>query len=234
MIRRLFALLMICVLALSGLAGIMPAAAQAGVTVNIRTVDASTGEPILSACFVLKDFSNTGCDENADGLIRYEGVPAGDYIVDQVQPAAGYVTVHDIPISVKASPATQTFTIRLDRVEANQAPSSNDQVTLYIRTIDASNQFALTQVCYQLQDFSNAGCDDNGDGRVAFEGLKDGQEFTVVQTSRPDGYLPVGAFPVTVVNDGGQQTVDVVMSQDRSTTDTVDVSVVPYDAATGR
>src|SRR6476619_3787909 len=106
MIRRLSVLVMICVLALSGVAGIAPAAAQAGVTVNIRAIDAQTGESILSACFVLVDFSNIGCDENADGLIRYEGVPAGDYLVDQVQPAAGYVTVHDIPITVKASPAT--------------------------------------------------------------------------------------------------------------------------------
>jgi len=234
MIQRLFALLMICVLALSGLAGITPASAQTGVTVNIRTVDATTGDPILSACFVIKDFSNTGCDENGDGLIRYEGVPAGDYLVDQVQPAAGYVTVHDVAITVKPSPATQTFTIRLEPVSGgNSSTSSSGDVTLYVRTIDASNQFAITDVCYVLQDFSNEGCDDNGDGRVAFDGLKDGQELTVVQTSRPDGYLPVGDFPVTIVNDGGQQTVDVVMSQDRSTTDTVDVSVVPYDAATG-
>ena len=223
MFRRLSTLLMICALALSGLAGIMPAAAQSAVTVNIRTIDAQTGESILSACFVLVDFSNIGCDENADGLIRYEGVPAGDYLVDQVQPAAGYVTVHDIPITVKASPATQTFTIRLDRVQQDAAPASNGDVTLFVRTIDASTQEALTQVCYQLLDFSNVGCDDNQDGRVAFEGLRDGQEFTVVQTARPDGYLPVGAFPVTIVNDGGQQTVDVPMSGDRSTSDTVNI-----------
>ena len=143
------------------------------------------------------------------------------------------MTVHDIPITVKASPATQTFTIQLNPVESSQASASSGDVTLFIRTIDASNQFAITDVCYVLQDFSNEGCDDNGDGRVAFEGLKDGQALTVVQTSRPDGYLPVGDFPITIVNDGGQQTVDVVMSEDRSTTDTVDVSVVPYDAATG-
>ena len=67
MIRRLSALVMICALALSGLAGIVPAAAQTGITVNIRTVDAQTGESIRSACFVLVDFSNTGCDENGDG-----------------------------------------------------------------------------------------------------------------------------------------------------------------------
>jgi hypothetical protein len=233
MFRRLSALVMICALALSGLAGMLPAAAQTGVTVNIRTVDAQTGESILSACFVLVDFSNIGCDENADGLIRYEGVPAGDYLVDQVQPAAGYVTVHDIPITVKASPATQTFTIRLDRVQQNAAPASDGDVTLYIRTIDASSQAAITDVCYVLQSFSNEGCDDNGDGRVSFEGLHDGDNFTVVQTRRPNGYLPVGDFSITIVNDGGEQTIDVVMSTDRATTDTVNVSVVPYDAATG-
>ena len=87
MIRWLSALMMICALTIGGMPVVQSVAAQAGgVTINIRTVDADTGDSITSACFVLQDFSNVGCDENGDGLIRYEGVPAGDYLVDQVQP----------------------------------------------------------------------------------------------------------------------------------------------------
>lgn len=233
MFRRLTALLTICALALTGLAGFVPAAAQSGVTVFIRPVDAETGDSITDACFVLVDFSNEGCDENGDGQISYEGVPAGEYVVSQTRDASGYQHADDITIDVRSNPAEQRFTVRLNRIAGATTDSPNEDVTLFIRTIDASTQEALTQVCYQLLDFSNIGCDDNQDGRVAFEGLRDGQEFTVMQTARPDGYLPVGAFPVTIANDGGQQTVDVPMSGDRSTSDTVNISVVPYDAATG-
>ena len=99
------------------------------------------------------DFSKIGCDENGDGLIRYEGVPAGDYLVDQVQPAAGYVTVHDIPITVAASPATQTFTIRLDPVGGGKSQaSSGERRDRFTSTHRGSNQFAITDVCYVLVD----------------------------------------------------------------------------------
>jgi uncharacterized surface anchored protein len=210
--------------------------AQSGVTVNIRTLDAQTGESIRSACYVLVDFSNIGCDDNADGLIRYEGVPTGDYLVDQVQPVAGYVTVHNVPITVAPSPGTQTVTIRLERVSGNNvsAQESGNGVTVFVHTIDGANQNAITDVCYVLVDASNEGCDDNGDGRVEFDGIAPGANYTVHQTSRPDGYLPVGDFPIFVNMEDAQQSFDVVMSEDRSTSDTVDISVVPYDGASGK
>ena len=233
MFRRLNALLMICALALSGLAGLMPAAAQSGATVFIRPVDAETGESITDACFVLVDFSKEGCDENGDGQISFQGVPAGEYVVSQTSDASGYQHADDLTITVRSNPAEQRFTVRLNRIAGAKTDSPSEDVTLYIRTIDASSQFAITDVCYVLQSSSNEGCDDNGDGRVSFEGLHDGDNFTVVQTRRPDGYLPVGDFSITIVNDGGQQTIDVVMSTDRAITDSVDVAVVPYDAATG-
>jgi uncharacterized surface anchored protein len=235
MIRWLSALMMIGALTIGGLPVVQSVAAQAGgVTINIRTVSADTGDSITSACFVLQDFSNIGCDENGDGLIRYEGVPAGDYLVDQVQPAAGYVTVNDIPITVDSSPSVQTFTIRLDPVSgSNVEATSDDGVTVFIHTIDSSNQFAITDVCYVLIDFSNEGCDDNGDGRVEFDGVPPGTVYTVTQTAGPTGYLPVGDFPIIANVHDAEQTFDVEMSKDRSTAETVDVSVVPYDATSG-
>ena len=213
MIRWLSTCAIMIALVLSALPG-RSAVAQSGVTVNIKTLDAQTGESIRSACFVLVDFSNIGCDENADGLIRYEGVPAGDYLVDQVQPAAGYVTVHNVPITVAASPSTQTFTIRLERVEDTSTiqAADGDGVTVYIHTIDGANQNAITDVCYVLVNASNEGCDDNGDGRVAFEGIAPGDTYTVSQTSGPAGYLPVGDFPIVPNMHDAEQEFDVVMS----------------------
>lgn len=235
MIRRLSTVMMICALMIGGLPFVSAAGAQAGgVTINIRTLDADTGESITSACFVLRDFSNVGCDENGDGLIRYEGVPAGDYLVDQAQPAAGYVSVDSVPITVNASPAVQTFTIELEPVSGGSVQqTSGDGVTVYIRTVDSANQFAITDVCYVLVDFSNEGCDDNGDGRVAFEGVPPGTIYTVTQTAGPSGYLAVGDFPILPNMHDAEQEFDVEMSRDRSTSDSVDIAVVPYDATSG-
>ena len=91
MIRWLLTLMMLSALALAGLPGSAPASAQTGgVTIYLQPVDADTGESITDACFVLQNFSNEGCDANGDGVISYEGIPAGDYIVVQTQEAAGY------------------------------------------------------------------------------------------------------------------------------------------------
>jgi uncharacterized surface anchored protein len=44
----------------------------------------------------------------------------------------------------------------------------------------------------------------------------------------------VGDFPILVNMEDSEQSFDVVMSEDRSTSDTVDISVVPYDGASGK
>jgi uncharacterized surface anchored protein len=236
MTRWLISLTLIWALALSGVAGILPAAAQDdAVTVFIKTIDAETGDPIYDACYVLVDFSNEGCDENGDGRISFEGVPPGDYSLSQTRSAVGYQSIDPLPMTVDPSSAEQTFQVRLQPIGGSDVSSQaeGEGVTVFIQTVDGTNRSALEQVCYVLVDYSNVGCDDNADGRVAFEGVAPGTTYTVHQTARPDGYLPVGDFPIIVNMHDAEQTVEVIMSGDRRTTDTIDISVVPYDATTG-
>jgi uncharacterized surface anchored protein len=234
MTRWLTSCTLIWALALSWIVGILPAVAQAEITVYIKTIDFETGDPIYDACYVLVDFSNEGCDENGDGRISFEGVPPGDYSLSQTKAADGYQSIEPLPMTVDPSPSEQTFQVRLRPTGGDlSSQAEGDGVTVYIRTVDGSTRVALEQVCYVLLDYSNVGCDDNGDGRVAFEGVAPGTVYTVQQTARPDGYLPVGDFPILVNMEEAEQTFDVVMSGDRSTADTIDISVVPYDATTG-
>jgi uncharacterized surface anchored protein len=233
---RLFSTLAIaCAMLLGLLPGIGSVAAQGGVTVFIRTVDFDTGEPIYDACYVLVDFSNEGCDENGDGRISFEAVPPGQYALSQTQAADGYLSLEALSITVNASPSQQTFTVRLHATGRVQPDQTNDGegVTVFIRTYDASTRAALQQVCYVLVDYSNEGCDEDGDGLVTFEGVTPGATYRVHQTARPDGYLPVGDFPIVVHLEALEFTFDVAMSGNRATADTVDISVVPYDAASG-
>jgi uncharacterized surface anchored protein len=234
MTRWLTSCTLIWALALSWIVGILPAVAQAEITVYIKTIDFETGDPIYDACYVLVDFSNEGCDENGDGRISFEGVPPGDYSLSQTKAADGYQSIEPLPMTVDPSPSEQTFQVRLRPTGGDLSSQAEGYgVTVYIRTVDGSTRVALEQVCYVLLDYSNVGCDDNGDGRVAFEGVAPGTVYTVQQTARPDGYLPVGDFPILVNMEEAEQTFDVVMSGDRSTADTIDISVVPYDATTG-
>lgn len=236
--RWLTQVVLLCMIAVSGLAAAVPVRAQVTeATVYLRPVDAETGEAITDACFMLQDFSNEGCDANGDGLISFEDVPTGEYVVVQTQDADGYDNIGSVRIRVNSERSEQRFTIELDPISGSGGPVNQGEpdgtATVYLATIDTATDEAITDVCYVLVDFSNEGCDDNADGRVTFEGVPVGREYTVRQTGAPSGYLPVGEFPIFVNMEFPEQSFDIEMTEDRSTTDTVDVSVVPYDGSSG-
>lgn len=225
---------------LSAFTGVLPAAAQVTeATIYLRPVDAESGDSITDACFQLQEFSNEGCDQNGDGLISFEAIPTGEYVVIQTQDAAGYENIGSVRIRVNDENAEQRFTLQLN--PSGDSPGSSDvqqetadgTATVYLATVDTASDESITDVCYVLVDFSNEGCDDNADGRVAFEGIPVGVEYSVRQTSGPGGYLPVGEFPIFINMEAPEQTFDIEMTEDRSTTDAVDLSVVPYDGSTG-
>jgi uncharacterized surface anchored protein len=183
---------------------------------------------------VLQDFSNEGCDENGDGLIRFEGVPAGDYLVVQTVDADGYETLDPVEITVRDSPAEQTFTIELEPtgnvLQPNQ-PEDEGGVTVLFQTIDASDSSAITEACYTLLDASLEGCDTNGDGLIGFADVPPGV-YTVQQTQGVAGYLPVGDFPIIVNVHDAEQVWGVEMARQRFNVDSADISVVPFDVNT--
>ena len=232
MIRWRIALVLVCGLVLPGLAGPLATTAQAGVTVYLEPVDARTGESIFDGCFVLQNFSNEGCDENGDGRISYEGVPAGDYLVVQTVDAEGYETLDPVEITVRDSPDEQSFEIELEPIGDVQQPSGDDGgVTVRFQTIDASDSSAITEVCYILVDASLEGCDSNGDGLIGFADVPPGV-YTVQQTQGAAGYLPVGDFPIIVNVHDAEQVWGVEMARRRFNVDSANISVVPFDVNT--
>ncbi|MGC4192157.1 MAG: hypothetical protein QM589_13470 [Thermomicrobiales bacterium] len=82
------------------------------VTVYLQPVIAETGVALTPMCLKLGDASNTGCDENGDGSIEFQGMHPGTYPVQQMRAVAGVEQLgDDVTITVADSPAEQYFTI---------------------------------------------------------------------------------------------------------------------------
>lgn len=112
-------------------------------------------------------------------------------------------------------------------------PAAAATKTVWIETVDIAGGQSITTACYVLVNASLQGCDENGDGRIRYEGVSPG-EFTVTQTVRAPGYLPMGDFPVVIHDDGREQIIRVALARaDGVTRAPVDIAVVPVDGRTG-
>lgn len=113
-----------------------------------------------------------------------------------------------------------------------RAEAQSSQKTIYLRTVDILTGKKVTSACYIIQGASEEGCDENGDGLIRYRGIASGT-FTVHQTVRADGYLPVGDFPITISDSPGDEyfTVDLARS-DGVDQRTADIAVSPVDADT--
>ena len=107
-----------------------------------------------------------------------------------------------------------------------------DTVTVYLDVTDWVTGEPLTDACFVLQDASNEGCDENGDGSIRFAGVLPGP-YLVIQTQGIDGYLDIGDFPIVVASGNAEQFFPVQIAADTSTGATADVAVKPYDTETG-
>src|SRR3954454_19436154 len=135
---------------LSGFAGSIRA--QTGVDVYLRPVDANTGDSITDACFVLQNFSNEGCDENGDGVIKFADVPPGTYTVMQTQSAGGYTDTDPVSITVADGASPQQFVIDLTATESGGAVGT---VTVFLKPVDITTGESVTSSCFVLKNFSN-------------------------------------------------------------------------------
>src|SRR5690606_7853093 len=87
--------------------------------------------------------------------------------------------------------------------------------------------------CYILLDYSNEGCDENGDGQVTFDDMPQGT-YTVRQTRTPAGYPTVNDFPITIDDRYPNVPVGYLVRQapEQNATGTRNVSVVFIDSRT--
>ena len=212
---------------LSGFAGSIRA--QTGVDVYLRPVDANTSDSITDACFVLQDFSNEGCDENGDGVIKFADVPPGTYTVVQTQSAGGYTDTEPVSITVADGASPQQFVIDLTPAGTGGAV---DTVTIFLKPVDITTGDSVTSSCFVLKNFSNIGCDENADGVISYEGVPPGI-YGVHQSQPSVGYLKLSDFRINVHADRAEQTFQIDMTPVRDNNGTVDIAVVPYDATTG-
>ena len=70
-------------------------------------------------------------------------------------------------------------------------------IDIALITRDPQTGGLLTGTCYVLVDYSNEGCDENGDGQVTFADIPFGT-YTVRQTQIPAGYPTINDFEIQV------------------------------------
>lgn len=204
-----------------------PAVAQDLMTVSIETVDIQTGESITTACYVFFEFSEEGCDENGDGLIRFQGMPVGDYQVIQTVRAAGYLPMGDFPVSIHNRADGQIFRVELARADGVE----RGPFDIALAPFDSASNRPVQGGCFILNGGSLEGCDRNGDGRVTFEGVSAGT-YLVTQTEAAPGYHLRADSWIDVSGDGLiRLDLAPVPPAPPFTSDLPDVSIVTRDSA---
>jgi uncharacterized surface anchored protein len=194
--------------------------------VFIRSV-ALDGTAITDACYTFVDASLEGCDENQDGYIRFEGIPAGSYTVHQTRAAQDYLPVGDFPVTVEPGITDQYADVLL----APSIGNAGEPVDISIRAMDPASGESVPGACMILHGGSIEGCDENADGNITFQDVAVGT-YLLEETSTPDGAYEVA--PEWVVVDGfGEIIVLRPMSGAIPGAGTANVSLVTRDPATG-
>jgi uncharacterized surface anchored protein len=224
--RRIALLLaVLLILPLAGV-GFAPRASAATKTVYIQTVDIATGESITTACYVLIDASEEGCDESGDGLIRYQEVAAGDVTVTQTVRASGYLPMGDFPVTIHDDGFEQYIFIALGRADG----VSSNPVDVAIAPVDGDTGAPIYGACFIFHGGSEEGCDENFDGQITYQGMAPGS-YLLSQTAAIDGYL-IRADSWVAITRGGVLTVAMIPQSVPPPTNTnglVDVSIVTRD-----
>jgi uncharacterized surface anchored protein len=187
--------------------------------IAVGPIDAFTDESLSGACFILNGGSIEGCDENLDAQVDFQDVRAGTYLVTETRAPAGYSLPDDFWIAVTETGARR-FLVR--QTEDVGLPDVS------IVSIDDQTGERVVGVCYIILDWSNEGCDENGDGQVDFQGVRPGT-YTVTQTKSPAGFDPIADFSITVRNVVSQS---FTAHLDRASAGR-DIAIVSRDAETG-
>lgn len=117
-------------------------------------------------------------------------------------------------------------------VPFTSASAQDSGATIYLELQDRSTGDSLIDSCFELENASNEGCDENGDGRIRFRDIAPGT-YTVRQTRRSAGFLPIGDFTITVSSKEREQSFLVATFPDTSLASTVDMRLAVVDVTTG-
>lgn len=203
---------------------------------DIAVVTTENGQPVYDACFILVSYSNEGCDRNGDGQITFEDVPLGTYTLRQTADLGPGRSLPDSTITVRGAAVSDGWERFYPEVLSNSSvvPGSGPiqgAVDISLITRDPNGGRLVTGTCYVLVDYSNEGCDENGDGQVTFDDVPAGT-YTVRQTQTPAGYPTINAFPIVVDDTYPNVPVGYLVRQavDQYAPGTRNVSVVFVDS----
>ncbi|MGC4105175.1 MAG: hypothetical protein QM753_02320 [Thermomicrobiales bacterium] len=186
--------------------------AQDNDTVTVYLRPEVNGTPISQMCLQLENASNTGCDENGDGYIAFQDIHPGTYTMLQETIIAGIVQLgNDVTITVTDSPAAQYFDITFTSMADDTptvvpaTPPDDGTVTVYLQPAIAETGDVISHMCLQLENASNTGCDENGDGYIEFQGIQPGT-YTVLQETTIAGIVQLGdGYTITVADSPAEQ-----------------------------
>jgi hypothetical protein len=202
-------------------------------TSDVAIVTTENGQPAYDACYVLVDYSNVGCDENRDGKITFQDIPLGTYTVRQTADLGPTRSVPNFTIQVTGAVSSDGW----ERFSATivSTSSTSGAVDIALITRDPSTGELLTGTCYVLVDYSNEGCDENGDGQVTFDDIPAGT-YTVRQTQAPAGYTSINDYSINVQPRYQGVPLGYIVKQapDQNAPNTRNVSVVLVDSRTGQ
>ena len=178
-----------------------------------------TGQPLPGACFAIPEFGFTACDDDLDGTVVFDAVPATPVTLQETTPPAGYAAVGDLPLTVavtgmrvllphqpsgEAAQATEEETPPAQPAETPQiAPAGANQVVL---TLQDRNGQPVLGGCWALTprggDGTTQRCDgDDGaeDGTIVFDSVPAGR-YRLDEVTTPDGYRPAESQNVQVAD----------------------------------
>lgn len=228
LLSGIFCLLLAATSLLAG--GSTAAAAAASVTVTVDTVNfQATDDKITDVCYIIENWSNEGCDENADGSVTFRGVAPGTYTIHQSKRAAGFLPMGDFEMAIASAPATQHIRVYLMSDRTVQRTTAD----ISLQTFDASTMNLVPSACYLIEGGSINGCDENADGQVTYKDVRTGT-YVVRQTKALDGYFPIQRQWIAVTHDGP---VAIYAYPEEQTTPApsgkANVSLVSLDSSTG-
>jgi hypothetical protein len=168
----------------------------------ISKFDAADNATLLpGACFAIAGpdgASHEACDDDNDGVTRFDGLVPGDWSIHETRAPDGYAEGPDQTVTVAEGEEATA-------VVADEAlpPQTG---TLVVTKVDAADgSTPLGGACFTVtaseatptDGTPGEQCDDDGDGTVRFEGLAPG-EYTVKETRAPDGYVAAEDQTATV------------------------------------
>jgi uncharacterized surface anchored protein len=177
------------------------------------------GQPLPGACFAIPEFGFSACDDDLDGTVVFNAVPATPITLQETAPPAGYAAVGAVPLTVEvtgtrvllphqpsgeAAQATEEETPPAQPAETPQtAPAGANQVVLTLQ--DRTGQ-PVAGGCWALTPRGSAGttqrCDgDDGaeDGTIVFDAVPAGR-YRLDEVTTPDGYRPAESQNVQVAD----------------------------------